>query len=56
MIYTADNHANAVRKLTACRIPFREVTLITSSGKRPALELDVNALIMVQTGRLLTDN
>jgi hypothetical protein len=55
-VYTYENHAQAVQKLTACGIPFREVTLSTSAGRTPALELNLNAWIMVQAGRLLTDN
>jgi hypothetical protein len=55
-VYTADDHAQAVQKLRACRIPFREVTLRTAAGAKPALELNLNAYILVTAGRLLTDN
>lgn len=56
MIYTTDNHADAVAKLTQCHIPVKEVFVHTSEGKKPALKLDVNAFIMIQAGTMLTDN
>lgn len=55
-VYTAENHANAVAKLSACGIPFREVTLRTADGPKSALELHINIYIMIQAGQFLTDN
>lgn len=56
MVFTTDNHTYTTAELKKRRIPFKEVSLITSEGKQPALKLDVNAYIMIQAGRLLTDN
>lgn len=56
MVFTSDNHTYTTAELKKRRIPFKEVSLITNDGKRPAVKLDVNAWIIIQAGRLLTDN
>ena len=56
MVFTADNHTHTTAELKKRRIPFQQVVVITSEGKRPALKLDVNARIIIQAGRVLTDN